>query len=248
MFYTNLLANMVVLTLHGTIPTNTPAFQEYAFSAMYERASVMASNWDLALPKPISTKMVTHFVAEPTQSGIKASIEFSNRFVFSCLYGELPYFVDKQFDITKALTPDVKVNDVILEQMMRATNFLTVEKAQQIADSAMKSVGLPRNKMGFGNPLEIKQQKYQWTDGKIYPLPYYEFYWRTDKGACGIDVSGISSNLARFYCVGPYLHFEKPTNYLAMLGLPTNAVFVHRLSPPGKPPLYELRESKQQSQ
>jgi hypothetical protein len=53
MIITNLLANMVVLTLHSTIPTNTPAFQEYAFREMFGQSSNMIVSWNLDLPRPI---------------------------------------------------------------------------------------------------------------------------------------------------------------------------------------------------
>ena len=116
--------------------------------------------------------MVTHYAAEATPAGIKGSIEFNDRFVFACLYGKLPFFVDKKYDFTKALTPDVKVNDPLFEQWMRATNLLTMDKARQVAESALKSAGVPKDKMGFDGPLEKKQEKHEWTDGKIYPLPW----------------------------------------------------------------------------
>ncbi len=101
-------------------------------------------------------------------------------------------------------------------------------------------------KPDFKNPKEAHQRKYEWKDGKIYPLPYYQFYWKTEKAACTVDVSGIIGKVAYFHFTdftSTYLWFQSPTNYFEMLGLPTNAIFVHRIfTPPGKPPKYELCE------
>jgi hypothetical protein len=245
MLITNLLTNMIVLTIHSTIPDSTPSFQEYALRTTFIQASNMSANWNLDLPKPITTNMVTHVAMEAAPIGIQGSIEISNRFWFSWLYGGQPSFSDKKYDIVQALTPDVKVNDAIFERWMRATNLLTMKRAEQIAKTAMTSIGLPLDKLNFKAPKEMHQENYQWTDGKVYPLPYYYFVWKTQNAYCHIEVSGICSNVVHFAFVGyPYLRFAKPTNYFEMLGLPTNAVFVHPYyAQPGKPPLYELRGS-----
>jgi hypothetical protein len=245
MIFTNLLSNMVVLTLHSTILTNTPAFQEYAFREMFSSATNMSVRWKLDLPSPLTTNMVTDFHAVAYPSGIGGEIVLSNRFAFSWMYGGLPNFDDKPYLITKGLTPDVKINDAILEQWMNATNYLTMDKAQKIAELAMLKIGLPLNKLGFDSPQQKEQRHYTWKDGKVYPLPYYEFYWDTDKGYCNVHVSGIVSNVIHLHFTGyPYLRFEMPTNYFEMLGLPTNAVFVHHYPAlPNQPPRYELRET-----
>jgi hypothetical protein len=245
MIFTNLLANMVVLTLQNTIPTNTPAFQEYAFHEMFSQSSNMIVSWNLDLPRPITTNTVTAFHAVPTSRSPKGEIILGDRFWFTWIYSGVVTFSDKSYCIMSAQTPDVSVNDALFEKWMRATNVLTMHSAQQLAESAMKSVGLPLDKLDFNEPKEIRQEKYRWTDGKVYLLPYYEFCWDTDKAYCTVDVSGILGRVVYFHFNGqdgPYLKFEPATNYLAMLGLPTNAVFVHRLSRPDKPPLYELRE------
>jgi hypothetical protein len=245
MIITNLLANMVVLTLQGTIPTNTPAFQEFAFREMFNQATYMMTKWNLDLPRPITTNMVTAFQAKPNSKWAQGYIEFSNRFTFTWLNYGYPFFRDMPYTIMSAQTPDVKANDAIFEKWMRVTNLLTMQTATTLAETTMKSVGLPLDKLDFNKPKEARQEKYRWTDGKVYPLPYYEFTWDSGKSYCSIHVSGISGKVVFFSYLGyglPYLKTQTPTNYFQMLGLPTNAVFVRHLSPPGKPPLYELRE------
>ena len=238
---------MVVLTLQSTIPTNTAAFQDYAFHEMFGQASNMIVSWKLDLPRPINSNAVTTFHAVPSSHSPKGEIIFGDRFWFSWLYSGVVTYSDKSYDIMWAQTPDVKANDALFERWMRATNLLTIQSAQQLAESAMRAAGLPLDNLNLNKPTEAHQEKYQWTDGKVYPLPYYEFSWDTGKVYCNVDVSGILCRVVHFSFNGyglPYLKFEPATNYLAMLGLPTNAVFVHCLSLPGKPPIYELRESR----
>ena len=92
---TNLLANMVVLTMQSTIPTNTPAFQRYAFNEMFHHATNMAISWNLDLSSPIATNAVTAFHAVADQGGASGDIVLSNRFYFQWWYGGLPSFNDQ---------------------------------------------------------------------------------------------------------------------------------------------------------
>jgi hypothetical protein len=209
---------------------------------MFSHATNMITAWNLDLPRPIATNTVTDFKAVPYPAGAGGNIILSNRFYFQWLYGGLPTFNDQTYSCLRTLTPDIGANNGVLEVWMRATNLLTMEKAQKIAESAMKSVGLPLDKLGFKKPKVAYQRKYQWKDGKTYPLPYYQFRWETDKNSCDVDVSGINGKVAYFGFSGyPYLRFEQTTNYFGMLGLPTNAVFVHRyFRSHGEPPIYEI--------
>lgn len=232
--------------MQSTIPTNTPAFQKYAFDEMFHHATNMAISWNLDLSSPIATNAVTDFHAVADQGGASGDIVLSNRFYFQWWYGGLPSFNDQIYSCLRTQTPDVNANDAILEEWMRATNLLTLEKAQATAESAMKSIGLPMDKVGFNKPKRAHQFKYKWKDGKVYLLPYYQFIWQTEEDACTVDVSGISGKVAYFSFAGyPYLRFDMPTNYFEMLGLPTNAIFVnHRSTKPGQPPQWELETTK----
>lgn len=241
---TNLLTNMVLLSLQGTVPTNTRAFQEYAFNVMFTHATNMAAKWNLDLPNPITTNMISEFKPSAWEGGAGGDMVLSNRYYFSWLYGGLPNFDDEAYSCLKTQTPDVVANDAILEQWMHATNLLTLPKARQIAERAILSLGVPLNKVNFKEPQEAWQFKYEWKDGKNYSLPYYRFYWNTQKAACTVEVSGIIGRVAYFSFTdytSTYLWFQKPTNYFEILGLPTNAVFVRRYyTMPGQPQRYEL--------
>ena len=244
---------MVVVFAGGFLPTNyysKPAFQEYAYNGMFQQASNLAISWNLDLPRPITTNMVTFFAARfYVGQGILGGLEFSNRFAFRWSWGKLDGFDDKPFLVMNATTSDVDANDALLEKWMRATNLLTMEKARVIAESAMRSAIVPEERHRFRKPDHMIQMTYEWKDGKEYPLPFYRFRWDGKRFGrySGYDyeviVSGITSNVTHgFFIYGsPYVKSIESTNYFELLGLPPNPVFVERLFlPTNQPAVYEL--------
>ncbi len=242
MIVTNLLTNMIVLTLSGVIPTNTPAFKEYAFNTIMTNAQALALKWHLN-DSLIASNKVTHFDATPHPEGLSAGITFDDRYIFGSNTGDPIGFTDKGYYVGY-LTNHT--------QWMHETNLLTFKKAQQIAESAMVAYGIPVKQIGFKKP--VKKEQLKWIDDKIsyksngwtyvetkehpktYPLPYYEFEWETRKANCVVHVSGISSNIVSFsfgwrYLLFPdfnHLRLVPPTNYFEILGLPTNTILVKR--------------------
>jgi hypothetical protein len=243
---TNLLTNMVVLTFREAIPTNTSEFQNYASREIFAQASNLVMAWNLELPRPIVTNLVTDFRAEAYPAGLGGNIVLNQRYFFSWVYGGLPNFNDQLYSCLRTQTSNVGTNDAILEEWMQATNLLTLEQAEAIAENAIRAVGVPVDKLDFFRPKEAYQFKCKREDGEIRPLPYYQFYWRTDKAACTVDVSGINGKVVYFSFAGTNLWFKKPANYYEMLGLPPKPVFVKkRFTPPGMPCEYELLEPSQ---
>jgi hypothetical protein len=243
---TNLLTNMVIVGVLNSLSTNTPKFQEYAFNSMFHQASNMIANWNLDLPRPITTNMVTRFIAKPSVSGYTGTLIFSNRFSFGWDRGWFSTFVDEPYSEIRAKTLDVDANDALFERWMRATNHLTMEKARAIAELVMRSVGIPIRNGKFAKPDYQTQMTYEWKDGKKYPMPFYRFRWDTKDLWYNyeVQVSGITSNVLECYfsISSPYLRSPFPTNYFEMLGLPREPVFVRRmhLVLPGQPPAYEI--------
>jgi hypothetical protein len=240
MIFTNLVAGMVLLSQINRIPTNTPAFQEYAFRECFKQAASVASNMNLDLPHPITTNMVTHFEAYPNPSGAWASIIFNNRFCFGWDNGCYSGFSDRPYLSQAFSTDNVETNDAIKEKLMYMTNHLTLKKARQMAEQAIRKAGLHISYKDLKNPDEAGQFKYEWKDGKTYPLPYYRFAWRTDKGFYySVDISGITSNVVYFGYGWNDLQLPRPTNYYEMLGLTNKPVFVKRMfTAPGQSPTY----------
>jgi hypothetical protein len=114
MIITNLLTNMVLLGSLDIIQTNTPAFQEYAYHAMFTNAQAITAAWHLD-ESLISTNKVTRFEADPTIVGVHGYIEFEKRYHFAYDWGIFSDFTDFQNDIVAAKTPNVKANDAIFE-------------------------------------------------------------------------------------------------------------------------------------
>jgi hypothetical protein len=192
--------------------------------------------------------MVSRFFARPYIEGPNGTMVFSNRFTFGWNLGKFNTFRDEPYIRERTLSPDVDANDALLEQWMRATNLLIMEKAEQIAESVLHSLGVPTDSRRFKNPQQAKQMHYNWKDDKRYSMPYYGFWWETNGlrfggGRYEIHVSGITSNMV--YCFvypeASYFKTLRPTNYFELLGVPTNAIFVCRLpSVHGQPPVYDF--------
>jgi hypothetical protein len=227
MIITNLLTNMVLLGSLDIIQTNTPAFQEYAYHAMFTNAQAITAAWHLD-ESLISTNKVTRFEADPTIVGVHGYIEFEKRYHFAYDWGIFSDFTDFQNDIVAAKTPNVKANDAIFEQWLRATNLLTMKKARQLAASSFQAIGVPGD---FRKPNQSEQMEYERKDGKTYPLPLYSFEWSDDKliRIYRMEVSGVNSNVAHYFSVGPSVRLRPPTNYFDLLGLPPKPVFVRKI-------------------
>src|SRR5437764_15490336 len=92
---TNLLTNMVVL-LQATIPTNTPAFQEYVRNKLFAQAQELTVKWHLD-QQAISTNNITEFTAKPYPGGPTARMVLNNRYVFGVFRGGSVGFSDSRF-------------------------------------------------------------------------------------------------------------------------------------------------------
>src|SRR5437867_7767673 len=96
MIITNLLLNMVVLTVHGAIPTNTPAFQQYAFELLLTNAQATAAKWCLD-QSLVTAKNVTWFEAVAYPHGPTATMVFGNRYLFRTWDGDFTDYSDEAF-------------------------------------------------------------------------------------------------------------------------------------------------------
>jgi hypothetical protein len=287
MIITNLLTNMIVLTVSGGIPTNTPAFRDYAFQVMFTNAQSLAARWHLDQNQTTSNN-VTVFSATPEPAGMTASIVFGNRYVFGASAGGPIGFTDSFYhkdqvslhptaslieattkvhtvetEIAKwkAVKADIETQRVLAERWAQLPNSLTLRKARRIAESAMRDFGVPMQNMRFRSPKVGRQLKWELTDsfdvtrgGNIsykldhpisFLLPYYVFEWESERGSCRVHVSGITTNIVRFDFgwnrhpdwrrygfEGPeQLRLKPPSNYLELLGLSTNTIFVKQVSP-----------------
>lgn len=234
MIFTNLAANMVLVSGLHVIQTNTPAFQEYALNAMVTNAQAIALAWNLET-NLVSTNNITHFVAHPKIPGVDGNIIFANHYSFSYSFGCFGGFYDLQNDRMAAETPNLKTNNAIYESWMKATNLLTMESAKQLAIHSTRVIGMRKE---FNEPKESHQLRYEWKDGKKYQLPYYGFDWSDERNILRMDVSGVNGRIVYYFAMGQSPRLTPPTNYFELLGLPKDPIFVNQVSK--TPPTYEL--------
>jgi hypothetical protein len=256
MLITNLLTNMILLSLNGVIPTNTPAFQSYSFHVMVTNAFVVASKlgWDYGL---ISTDKVTEFWAKPLVTGTLGGICFSNRYQFWYRNGLFAGCTDRSFDAEFMNSGDAKHMRAVVKQWRNSGDQLSRVSARTIAESTLRSIVLAREDMDVG-ALVRTQLAFDDSGGEP-ALPYYVFCWKSALPVLSavssqvvydtaqIDVSGVSARVARVSCQAgeivvsgrsvevlfgqsyfPCPKMSKPTNYMEMLGLPANTLFVRR--------------------
>src|SRR6266540_2254725 len=172
MVITNLLTNMVVLALQGAIPTNTPAFQAYALHVMLTNAQALALKWHLDESLIVSNR-ITKLDVTPYPEGFSASVVFDDRYIFGTARGDSIGFTDKAYYQAwafsfsglgftnyevwwKTTEEDFNKHRAVAQEWSRATNLLTLRKAQQLAESAMLAVGVPVKTAGFKKPTERK--------------------------------------------------------------------------------------------
>ena len=222
---------MIVLTFLGGIPTNTPALKEYAFQVMLTNAQSLGTCWHLD-NRLITSNQVTLFSVRAHPRQINTEIEFGDRYEFATSKSGMILFLDNGFGEALMLA---KVRQHLFanryggseKPWLPPTNSLTLDRAQEIAESAMHCYGVPTEELGFLQP-KVKEQ----LKSADRPLPYYKFEWESEKGHCKVHVSGTTTNIVRFELEGAeQLGLKPPPNYLELLGLPRNAVFVKRIAP-----------------
>jgi hypothetical protein len=236
MTITNLLANMVVLTVGGDIPTNTPSFQAAVLHTMVTNAQAFAPTFGID-PARITSNSVTYSSLTPRPlGGFRGTVVFDRRYAFRAANGRLDGYADKpNYSSGLQLLKSVELEGV-LEKWRAATNQLTTAKAKEMAIQTVESAGLFAGSYGFiRDPRIVREPDEERT------LPFYLFEWQSARGSCRVEVSGIISNVVSVEASGPFLQLERPANYLDLLGLPRDTVFVKKkFAAPGQPQTYEL--------
>ena len=242
MIFTNLTPNMVVLTLHYMISTNTPAFQKYAFDTMFQSATGMIASWHLDASQPIDTNRVIGFNAVAYPAGAGGGMSIDGVYGFMWLYGGLPTFDDMRYSCITFLTDNIETNNAAFERILSMSNHLDMSGALRLATDRMHAVGVSLDRPGVGKLKRQRQLQYKSKSGRVFSLPYFEFDWVGKEAECGVDVSGICQNIVHFsYAGSDHLRLAKPNNYFELLGLPNNPIFVRpKKQPTGSPLVYEL--------
>jgi hypothetical protein len=222
----------VVLQPDEVIPTNTPAFRDYALKTVIQQANFVAGVWNLGIHLPIETNHITRFVSRPRLNGVSAGINVDRRYGFGVGNGTFSLFRDEDFYIRPYVQSDEK-----MDKLAGMTNLLTVESALVLARTRLHQLGLDDGGLDLGDPIMVRQWKYDSND-VIYLLPYYEVRWQATNRFLTVNmgISGVTSNIVEFDhnissealigTDGDRLRVPTPTNYLEMLGLPTNVSFL----------------------
>ncbi len=218
----------ILVSLWGVIPTNTVAFQQYVLSVMLTQASYFCEKWNLEAPKPLTTNEVTYFFARPRTNSWDATLGINNLYSFTVDNQSFGLFRDRRYHANTFVG-----NDEAGDALAQKKSCLTLDKSLTVARHAMESIGL--KEYVAEKPNKLKQWKYD-SNGVFYPLPLYVVRWESKKGSLQLEISGISSNVTEFCnaTVAKALRIPLPTNYFALLGLPTNALFTpsHSIKPP----------------
>lgn len=282
MTITNLLANMLVVGLHGgafssDIPTNTPAFQSFASDCMLTNSKMIATAlaWDTNV---VDRKDVTDSFAIPNTYGMRGSITFGKRYTFSYSKGALAGCSDQAYSELTIFGADQKQHEKMLKEWLSQSDLLNETSAKAVALSELSSLGINPNAMQF-NKLTEKQET-ALVDGETRNLPFYTFTWqipwsreetesytsvqgsnhlaesthqgklvahpkKTGYNSFKMIVSGLSKKVVLIENNTSYFKLSSPTNFLSLLNLPPDTVFVKaKPEDPGKTKEYELIEAK----
>jgi len=199
---------------------------------------------------------VSDFSAKPGVAGPIAEIVFGRRYRFWTQGGCFLGFADLRYcwpsysgayfteggDKTGANNIRKQAN--LVGEWAQERDRLDIRKAENIADRTLRASGAPIAAMKLGRPEVEKQISWKLPNDKDCLLPYYTFDWKPNglkEGEwCKIDVSGITSKIVFFSCGSSY-YPNLPKNYLELLGVATNSVFVTPAGPLGQAgPLYKL--------
>jgi len=222
------MTNLVLLA-GGVIPTNTVAFKAYALTALLSQANYLATEWQLSTGRPITEEQIAKVVANPMTNGLSGGIFFGQNYGLSVCDGSFSLFRDYGHYSHSFVGRDDK-----MEALAGQTNLLTADGTLALAREKLHRIGIDELKLGLANPATLDQWKYD-SNGVVYPLPLYVVRWQTTTGGyfvVDMEISGITSNVAELHhtipldLLPPALRVPMPTNYLQMLGLPTNVNFL----------------------
>jgi hypothetical protein len=164
---------------------------------------------------------------------------FDRRYNFGAMDGFFGGYTDRRY-YAGMLYPGRggRSGRAVYEEWLAATNLLTTAKARDLAAKVVEAAGLFGVKHGFTGQPEVLQEPDEEHD-----LAYYRFEWKNEESHTrfSVEVSGITGTVVHFSMYGPFLRLYRPPDYLELLGLSTNTVFVTKNRvPPGLPQTYEI--------
>jgi hypothetical protein len=239
------------MILHNIlIPTNTPAFQQYALQVTRSNAQMIAQGLGLDQRYMSTNRIACDFWSDV--NGVNGWIVFGDRYRFEYESGAFHRFFDNEYSSFASCLPHRRAeaqfpgeNEAVVVRWLRMTNLFAgpsgISRALNVASNALVRLALPYSGLrreepclfkGAGGPPSF--QEFYRVTGTLTPVPLYEFAWRDRAGEVALmEVSGIISNVTLLHLFPPYIVLSRPANYYQMLGLPTNPVFVTPWVKPG---------------
>jgi len=205
----------------GYVPTNTPAFCEYALDFLLQAANTANTQLNLGLPKPITSDHVTQLRAVPMTNGWDGGITVLDRYAFGVTKGKLSGFFDFQY-WWRGLERDFPS----LKELAQHPTRMTKKQALQIARSVLVKLGLSEKTLGLAVSPEVRQYMHEPPEpAKPQPLPLFEVSWPAGKGSqinnVEMQISALTTNVVN-YRNWVWDPAPLPTNYFSLLGVSTN--------------------------
>jgi hypothetical protein len=205
----------------GYVPTNTPAFCEYALEFLLKTANTANTQLNLGLPRPITSDHVTHLRVVPMTNGWDGGITVLDRYAVGVTRGRFSGFFDFQY-WWRGLERDLPR----LKELAQYDPRMTTNEALQIARLALTKLGLSEKSLGLTVPPEVRPYMHEPLEpAKPQPLPLFEVRWPAGKESQMNDVemqiSALTTNVASYnnWIWNPA---PLPPNYFQMLGVSTN--------------------------
>jgi len=193
----------------GVVGTVTPAFKEYAIALFLGCANLMNQALELQMPTPVTTNHVTEIRGSPRIDGISGGIVILDRYALNVTGTRIESFVDRHFaNHPKSIA--------FFERLAQATNSFTTNRAIEVARTALLRLDIPESALQRTQP-KVRQQL-GLDDTTLLP------YFFLDFGGVRMEVSGVSSNVVRFFNLSSGIRVFPPTNYFEMVGATNEAL------------------------
>lgn len=205
----------------GYVPTNTPAFCEYALDFLLNAANTVDEQLNLELPRPITADHVTELRVVPMTNGWDGGITVLDRYAFGVNRGRFSEFFDFRH-WWRGLERDLPR----IKELAQSRTAMTTNEALEIAKLVLTKLGLSEERLGLTVPPEVRPYMHEPPEpAQPRPLPLFEVRWATGKESqmndVEMQVSALTTNIVS-YRNWVWNPAPLPTNYFQMLGVSTN--------------------------
>lgn len=217
----------VAILNRRALATNTPAFEAYGLNLMLSEANRVREAWNLDIPQPLTASNVTYDLRALVAEVEGEVLTKDGRFLWQFFLNRLDHFVDGIY-----YPHSFEYNDDEAARLAKIESKITAEEAVAIARQRLHQLGLSEKQLELIEPPVTNGYRFEESDGKQYRLPLFHVAWKIKEllehqpslqEGVWFEVSGITRQVVEYSNYDPRMpRIAQPTNYLAMLGLPTN--------------------------